>query len=101
MLWQCQGMRAPMVHLNGTSQQSLLDAYKDAATAVSRAMDALVATAPNGRDYYPLGDNALREALVEHRARMLKLAEVKDELAAIFRAVKQRAVTTEEAVRDE
>ncbi len=94
-------MRAPMVHLNGTSQQSLLDAYEDAATAVSRAIDALAATAPNGRDYYPLGDNALREALAEHRARQLKLAGVKDELAAIFRAVKQRAVTTEEAVRDE
>lgn len=94
-------MRAPMVHLNGTSQQALLDAYRDAARAVSRAIDALAATAPNGRDYYPLGDGALREALEEHRARLLKLTAVENELVAIHRAVHRRDTATGEAARDD
>lgn len=92
-------MRAPMVHLNGTNQQTLLDAYKDAATAVSRAIDALAATTPNGRDYYPLGDFALHEALEEHRARLLKLTAVENELVAIYRAIHRRDITTGEAAR--
>ena len=46
-------------------------------------MAALVEAAPNGRDYYPLGDAALRQAEAEHRSRADRLRSVRDELQAL------------------
>jgi hypothetical protein len=44
------------------------------------AEQALVQTAPNGRDYYPQGADALGKATDEHLARMQKVRDVIKEL---------------------
>lgn len=76
-------MRVPLVHLNGTSGEALLEQYRDAAAAVRAAIDALIEASPHGRDYYPLEGEALKEATTEHLARLATLCKVRDELEAI------------------
>lgn len=80
---------APHVHLNGTSQESLANAYADAVTAVGKALEALYETAPNARDFYPAMDR-YKQAQLEHSARVEKLRSVQAELAALAIAVDER-----------
>lgn len=72
---------SPIIHLNGTSAQTLSDNLCDAYAAVTEAMEKLRQCAPNGRDYYPQpGLMALAEA--QHRARGDMLKAVLDSLEA-------------------
>jgi hypothetical protein len=73
-------MQVPTIHINGTSRERLLEALSDAGEALRKAREALAQTAPNGRDYYPQGLDALRAAEREHWARMEKLFQVQQEL---------------------
>jgi hypothetical protein len=76
-------MRTPTIHLNGTSLRSLLDGYLEAIRSLRAAQEALAATCPNGRDYYPQGEAAIGEAMEEHRIRAAMLAKVAAELEEI------------------
>ena len=76
-------MILPIIHLNGTSVNSLADANDTAAHAIYAAIGALSATAPNARDYYPQGEEAFAQAVREHTARMAHLQAVLDELLVI------------------
>jgi hypothetical protein len=73
-------MIAPAIHLNGTSGEVLLDQVCSAGHAVATAMKALEDAWPNGRDYYPLGDDALRRAESEWKSRIDRLRSVQQEL---------------------
>lgn len=73
----------PTVHLNGTSKDALLKGYVDATEAISRALNVLVRSAPNARDYYVQGPDAYGKARDEHDARCAKLRDVNAELTAI------------------
>ena len=77
-------MMIPTVHLNGTSQQALVDGYLDALSGVRAAIEYLQQSAPNARDYYVQGPDAFGAARREHEARMHKLADVAHELNAIL-----------------
>jgi len=79
----------PTIHLNGTSEESLLDGVCEAGKAVRQAIDALYACAPNGRDYYPQGANAFALATEEHRSRIARLTSVLDELQALAEGIAQ------------
>ena len=68
-------MRHPTVHLNGTSKDSLLKGYREAYESLNKAQEAMGQCSPHGRDYYPQGDNAIHEAIQEHRAHMKNIAE--------------------------
>ena len=80
-------LATPTVHLNGTSKESLLDALSDARHALRDTMDRLGHTAPNGRDFYVQGPNAMHRAEVEYRARVQALLNVYDELGEIAQAI--------------
>jgi hypothetical protein len=84
------GIRAPTVHLNGTSRDGLLTGYRDAYEAVSEAIDKLAACSPHGRDYYPQGEQAIVEAGREHRLRIKRLTEVKNDLETLAISVAER-----------
>ena len=74
-------MRAPTVHLNGTSKEEL---YRQLGEAVSKSRDLLLALAqavPSARDYYVQGDRAHTEALQEHNRRMKRVEGVMQELS--------------------
>ena len=52
-------MTLPTIHLNGTDPKTLLGDAINAMDALRTAIEALDKTAPNGRDYYPQGSDAL------------------------------------------
>lgn len=70
----------PTIHMNGTSKDALLKDLLEVLEALRKAQDALQKAGPNGRDYYPQGDHALRQAQAEHRERMVKLNQIYSEI---------------------
>ena len=73
-------MTLPTIHLNGTASSELLETVCDALGALRAAIEAVNATSPNGRDYYPQGDAAYADAAREHAGRIAKLWSVRAEL---------------------
>jgi hypothetical protein len=73
----------PTIHLNGSNGQALADAYSAAYAALDAVIPLLCETAPNGRDYYPQGPDALTTAEDEHRKRIGAIRGVMAELKAL------------------
>ena len=76
-------MKAPTIHLNGTSKTALLDAAKDARDGVREARNRLQPVYPNGRDYYPQGETAHRIAVDEWLDLDKKLRDVDEALTRL------------------
>jgi len=76
-------MMLPTIHRNGTKGHALLEGYCDAISAIHAALGALARAAPNGRDYYPQGDDACITADQEHDARKHSLIKVLNELQVL------------------
>jgi hypothetical protein len=77
------GMIFPTLHMNGTSKNQLLDDYCDIGHALNAAMEKMIQNGPNGRDYYPQGDQAFSVARQEHMDRIAKIHAVKAEIDQI------------------
>ena len=58
----------PCVHTNGSGATALRDQAKDVYRAAHQLLDAMRQARPHGRDYYPLGANALKDAQDAHAA---------------------------------
>jgi hypothetical protein len=84
--------------MNGSNPETLLDALTEAYRAVDAAMRALDEAAPNGRDYYPQGPDAVQEATREHQLRAAKLRSVHAELEELVMSV-QDQIDEREAAR--
>jgi hypothetical protein len=84
-------MMKPTIHLNGTSRAALLEAYEIAARALVEATEALVDCAPNGRDYYPQGPDALGKAQDEHIVRITSLGVIRREIMELSYACREGA----------
>jgi len=80
-------MMTPTIHLNGTPKERLLEQIENAYGKLGEAIKALANAAPNGRDYYPQGSDAIYRAQDEHSARMKKLLEVRKELEDLANAL--------------
>lgn len=76
-------MLMPSIHLNGSAPRQLIEDNLDAAHHVREALAALARAAPNGRDYYPQGEGAYRQARAEHDARADKLRSILTDLDAL------------------
>lgn len=70
----------PIVHLNGTSAESLLEERGNAWNAINEAYAALRRMAPNARDYYPGQPGLFEQAVAQHTRRLQALHDVMDEL---------------------
>jgi hypothetical protein len=57
--------------------------------ALDQAAIALGEMQPNGRDYYPQGPKAIYAAAAEHMERRRKVADVRDEIRAIWEGLQQ------------
>lgn len=73
-------MMFPTIHLNGSSPKDLFENACEALGALRKAISAVEATGPNGRDYYPQGDGAIKTAVCEHASRIERLRSVIAEL---------------------
>lgn len=80
----------PIVHLNGTSADSLLEQREQVYCKLGEVLDALKQMAPNGRDYYP-EPGRLEKAEVQHRRRMLAVQELHDEIEAEMTVISDAA----------
>ena len=72
----------PIVHINGTGREDLVEQRKAVYVALQNAAEALRQMAPHGRDYYPAGPEALAKAVAQHRRRQEALATLEDEMVA-------------------
>lgn len=66
----------PTIHLNGTSKDELLNQLEAVVSALDAALAAINAAAPNGRDFYPQGPEALTKAQAAFDERVLALRRV-------------------------
>ncbi len=80
-------MILPTVHLNGTSKAALLEQLENASNALNDAYAAMKQAAPNGRDYYPQGEDALARATAAHLDRLRRVDTVKDEIDDMAREI--------------
>lgn len=76
-------MEQPVIHLNGTSKDALIEGYCEMIYALNDALSALHRNGPNGRDYYPNGETSLTKALTEHQRRIDAVTQVWKELTEI------------------
>ena len=70
----------PTVHLNGTAAEDLHYQLDAAVNRLRAAQKAMVEAAPNGRDYYPQGQQMARIAMGAHERRCLDLNRMLAEL---------------------
>lgn len=77
-------MIAPLVHLNGTAASVLVEQHAAIVAALRASLEALRAGAPNARDFYPQGEDAIRQARKEHAARVEAVTNVLAEVEAIL-----------------
>ena len=80
-------MQLPCIHPNGTSKEDLLDGLGKTRVALCEAYQSMKRAAPNQRDYYPLGNDAFKQAVEEHMARLRRLGEIVDELDCLMRGI--------------
>ena len=73
--------KPPMVHLNGTSRDQLLDVREKAYYALLAAYDAVKGIAPNGRDYYPYGNGEFEKATDAQLSRLRRIDDVREEIS--------------------
>lgn len=77
-------MMIPTIHLNGTGKTTLLDELKVAHGAVTAAVDALRQVTVHGRDYYPQGPDAYKQARHEMDERLRSMNDIAVELQAMY-----------------
>lgn len=80
-------MKAPIVHLNGTSGEVLAENAATALKALRAAELALQAIAPNARDYYPLGGEWWNNAQDGYRSLQLQLQNIRREVYDLYDAI--------------
>lgn len=80
-------MIPPTINLNGDEKQNLLDPVVAAMLAVSDAIRAVQAIAPNGRNY-PSGD--VQEALSEQLEIVCQMEDIQRELIAYMEAIEDQ-----------
>jgi hypothetical protein len=74
----------PTIHLNGTSAKDLYEQYSQMVDALRMAEYVMESNGPNGRDYYPQGNNVIYAAIEEHNDRVKRVHDVLAEVAALL-----------------
>jgi hypothetical protein len=77
----------PIINLNGTAPQDLLDQHMNAIAALRSAISLLQAAAPNGRDYLTIKPDVFTTALNAHRDRLSRLESVIEELEHLVEVI--------------
>jgi hypothetical protein len=80
----------PLVNLNGTSKQALLEGYQEAWQKLDDAFNALVKIAPHGRDYQISHEGAYIKARREHNDRMVAVANIQRDLEMLVEQVAEQ-----------
>ena len=73
-------MLTPTIHRNGDHREQLQNDACDAIRAVQDAIRAIAKIAPNGRNYYPQGPGAIKDATDDYMVMVAKLESVLTEI---------------------
>ena len=84
-------MVLPTVHLNGTSRDDLVEQRLAIVDALRLVANAIADGWPNGRDYYPQGQDAIQAARELWRGRLDTLAFMRQEIEDEARAILDQA----------
>lgn len=76
-------MMVPDVHMNGTHRDELVDGYQNTANALALAFQRAKQSAPNGRDYYTKGPEAMKAATEQHESRLRRIDALKTEFETL------------------
>lgn len=80
-------MLTPTIHLNGDTQEWLLDRATDALHSLRTARDEMLKLGPNGRNFYPQGAGVVQDAIKEFNAMIDRFDTVYDEIERYATAV--------------
>jgi hypothetical protein len=75
------------VHVNGTSREELQDQLRAVCDALYKVVAAMERAAPNARDYYPLGNDAFRQAVAQDMQRRNLIQDMRKEYLAAYAAL--------------
>jgi hypothetical protein len=78
----------PIVHMNGTGKQTLLNQREDVYTALREVERCICQMAPNGRDYYP-EPGRMELAQAQHARRLGMLKQLMSEMVAEAEAIQE------------
>lgn len=76
-------MISPTIHLNGTSREQLVREYRELQAAYYRVIEAEVDLTVHGRDYYPQGEHAYRQARWAYLSRTSAARRAYEDVSAI------------------
>lgn len=77
----------PTIHTNGTSKEELVKQVQDSLTQLNVAIASLIDAAPHGRDYYPQGPDAYKQAALQHEDRVSRIKSVYAELESLLESI--------------
>ena len=80
-------LAVPLVHLNGTPKQRLLDPLLKAYEETEILYRELAQTAPNARDYYVQDNDVWPQAVEQHSARLGLVRKLREELERLINAI--------------
>lgn len=86
----------PVVNLNGTAPEDLLSGYREAYTAIGRALEAVQKTVPHGRDYPTVNPVRYQQAAEQHRNRVERLKRIQFEMEVLYTGVEMAQRRREE-----
>jgi hypothetical protein len=89
MTANADNLMQPIVNLNGTSPEALIEARMEARTACRALMNALGGIAPNGRDYIGHPDAYARDRAI-YAARFVVIDKLFNELGDEALAIQSR-----------
>ena len=73
----------PTIHLNGDSAENLYEGFLNAYHAMTAAITTLENMHPNGRNFYPQGDDALTLAVQQNLDRIRTAQTIRDDVLAL------------------
>lgn len=77
----------PTIHLNGSSQESLLEDATSTANAIGNSIQKMIEGWPNARDYYTQGPEAYGMAVAWWQERMNTLRQIRGEFEQVAEAI--------------
>jgi isochorismate synthase EntC len=88
-----QSFNAPIINLNGSSPERLIEDIRKALEALNDATVAVALTAPHGRDWQTATDGEMlyRQARADHERRLHSLNVIHSELEAIGLSIQDQA----------
>lgn len=78
----------PALHSNGSGTENLTNNAMAVYEGLQTTLDAMRLNRPHGRDYYTMGDSALKEAQTAHNALEAQIQAIADTYKAFILTVK-------------